>query len=430
MDESRCYAQDKSKEMVNFECVKCNRVFNQKGKYEKHLIRKTPCKPSIVKNPELQHEFRSTTDTIHGTLSKTYRQDNGIFFTPLTVRNRVFDVLKKLKCNPKTILEPSFGSGEFLLDLYSKFPKSIIYGVEKDKTLFDSVEKTDLLFNEDFLEFKNCIVDLVIGNPPYFNISDKNPNCMTGHGNIYILFIYKCLTEHLNKNGILAFVLPTSLYNSSYYEPCRKYIAENTTILHLENLNAHYFDTTQKTMLLILKNNKENDNFLFKRYNNVYITPFYKELNELVKKTTTLNELGITIKTGEVVWNQEKDKLSTSDGTLIVYTSNIVDNALVLNNLKGEKKQYIQNFKKSPTKGPAIVISRGYGNNYKFAYTVVGDIEFYGENHVNVLNCGEHMKCISNSLSNKKTAEFIKYFVGNGALSKTEIEYILPIFQD
>jgi len=416
--------------MVNYECAKCKRVFDQKGHYEKHLTRKTPCKPPLVKKAEPEREFRNNSDEMHSALTKVYRQDNGIFFTPLKVRNHVFSVLKELDCNPTTILEPSFGSGEFLLDLYSKFPESTIYGVEKDKTLFNSVKHTDLLFNQDFLEFKDCKVDLIIGNPPYFNISEKNPNCMTGHGNIYILFIYKCLTEHLNTNGILAFVLPTSLYNSSYYEPCRKYIAENTTILHLENLSAQYFDTTQKTMLLVLKNNKENDNFLFKRHNNIYITPFYKELNELVKNTATLHELGISIKTGEVVWNQEKDKLSDTNGTLVVYTSNIVDNKLVLNNLKGEKKQYIQNFKKTPTKGPAIVISRGYGNNYRFSYTVVGDLEFYGENHMNVLKCGEHVQRVSNSLSNKKTEDFIKYFVGNGALSKTEIEYILPIFQD
>jgi 16S rRNA G966 N2-methylase RsmD len=416
--------------MVDYECAKCKRVYGQKSHYEKHLLRKVPCKPPLVKKVEPEREFRDATDTIHTLLSKTYRQDNGIFFTPLKVRSRLFDVLKEIKCNPKTILEPSFGSGEFLLDLYSKFPKSRVYGVEKDKTLFDSVEQTDLLFNQDFLEFKDCNVDLIVGNPPYFNTSVKNPNCMTGHGNIYVLFIYKCLTEHLNRNGILAFVLPTSLYNSSYYEPCRKYIAEHTTILHLENLSAHYFDTTQKTMLLVLKNSKKNDNFLFKRNDNVYITPFYAELNELVKNTSTLHELGASIKTGEVVWNQEKDKLSDTDGTLIVYTSNIVDNTLVLNNLKGEKKQYIQDFKKPPTKGPAIVISRGYGNNYRFSYTVVGDIEFYGENHINVLKCGEHMKRISDSLSNKKTQEFIQYFVGNGALSKTEIEHVLPIFRD
>jgi adenine-specific DNA-methyltransferase len=50
---------------------------------------------------------------------------------------------------------------------------------------------------------------------------------MTGRGNIFVQFIYKCLTEHLKENGILAFVLPTSFYNCSYYSPCRNYIRNN-----------------------------------------------------------------------------------------------------------------------------------------------------------------------------------------------------------
>ena len=57
------------------------------------------------------------------------------------------------------------------------------------------------------------------------------------------------------------------------------------------------------------------------------------------------------------------------------------------------------------------------------------ETEFYGENHINVITGGNIQK-ISESLANSKTSEFIKYFIGNGALSKSEIENILPIFED
>jgi len=414
--------------MGDYECAKCSKVFVQKGHYERHLARKIPCKLPIVKRV-IEKEFREVSEQLNAKLEKTYRQDNGIFFTPISARKRLFEVLDKIKCKPKTILEPSFGSGEFLLDLYAKYPKATVYGVEKDSELFGSVEKTDMLFNEDFLNFKDCSVDLIVGNPPYFNVSIKKPECMIGHGNIYILFIYKCLVEHLNKNGVLAFVIPTSLYNSSYYEPCRKYIAENTTILHVENLKVSYFETAQKTMLLVLKNGKKNDDFLFKRGGNVYITPFFKELNSLVENTTTLDELGFKIKTGEVVWNQEKEHLSSKGGVLVIYTTNIVDNQIVLDNLSGEKKQYIKQFRRPPIKGPAILISRGYGNNYRFSYAFVDDdVEFYGENHINVVSDGIDFQRVLNSFKDKKTAEFIRYFVGNGALSNTELKHVLPIF--
>lgn len=375
-------------------------------------------------------EFRDTSKKLNIELSKELRQEHGIFFTPKTARDRIFEILDTHRINPKTILEPSFGSGEFLDDLYEKYPNATIHGVELNKHMFETYPKKDNLVNVDFLEYKSKLVDLIIGNPPYFNVKTKNPECMTGHGNIYILFLYKCLTKHLKKKGVLAFVLPTSLYNSSYYEPCRKYIAEHTTILAVENLDVKYYDTSQKTMLLIIQNIPSTEKpYIFK---DSYITPYYKELNKLIENTTTLKELGYEIKTGEVVWNQNKDKLADT-GKLIIYTTNIVNNELVLNNLKENKKQYIQGFEKPITKGPAIVVSRGYGNSYRFSFALVGDIEFYGENHINVIypvteDAKKNISQIQKSFENKKTLEFIKYFVGNGALSKSELENILPIF--
>lgn len=379
-------------------------------------------------------QFSSKSLEFNASLSKSVRQKNGIFFTPKNARDRLFDCIRSKNILPKTILEPSFGSGEFLEDAYKIYPEATVFGVEKNTDMFNSAKQTDTLFNMDFLDYHADPVDLIIGNPPYFSVNIKNPNCMIGRGNIYILFLYKCLTEHLNENGILAFVLPTSLYNSGYYEPCRKYIATNTTIVHLEELNVSYYDTTQRTILLVIKNCVSvRKPYIFKKNTNVYITPFYKELKQMTRTTTTLQSLGFAVKTGDVVWNQEKDKLA-DEGDLIIYTTNIVDKKIVLNNLNENKKQYIQGFKHDPMIGPAILVSRGYGNLYKFSYAVIEEgVAFHGENHINVIypttvEAKNHIETVSKSFDNPNTTEFIKYFVGNGALSKTEIETVLPIW--
>lgn len=386
----------------------------------------------ILKDGKME-EFSETSKTLNKQLSKDTRQSEGIFFTPFSARRRLFEVLDHLNISPSTILEPSFGSGEFLNDISKKYPHATIYGVEKNEILYNSVPNTPTLYNQDFLEYTGELVDLIVGNPPYFSVKTKQPECMTGKGNIYIQFLYKCLTKHLNPDGILAFVLPTSLYNSSYYEPCRRYIAEKTTIVHLETLSVSYYETTQPTILIVLKNCKLNDDYIFKYLGNMYITPFYKELYDLVKNTSTLKSLGFSVKTGDVVWNQEKDKLCEEGGSLVIYSSNIVDNKLVINNLTGQKKQYIRGFKNSPMKGPAILVSRGYGNSYRFSFVVVDDIEFHGENHINVISCEtpkskRFIDKVKKSFESEKTMLFIKYFVGNGALSKSELENI-PIFQ-
>jgi len=35
--------------MVQYTCIKCSRIFNHKGKYEKHLTRKNSCEHKIIK---------------------------------------------------------------------------------------------------------------------------------------------------------------------------------------------------------------------------------------------------------------------------------------------------------------------------------------------------------------------------------------------
>jgi adenine-specific DNA-methyltransferase len=385
-------------------------------------------------------QFNNNSIKLNELLPKTVRQSNGIYFTPSNIRKRLFDILDSLNIRPKTILEPSFGSGEFIQDCIDKYGDIDIYGTENNKDIFESTYplfKNNNLTNQDFLEYKSEEVDLIIGNPPYFQTSIKNKKCMSGRGNIFVLFIYKCITEHLKNGGILAFVLPTSFYNSSFYEPCRKYIYHNCSILHCENIeNSSYYDTNQDTMILILKKCISNDKKFFLNFNNsYYISPNFNKINELLQNTKTLNELGFNVKTGEVVWNQHKDKLSNDNGTLVIYTSNIVNNNLVINNLNGEKKQYIKDFNGSPIKGPAFLVSRGYGNKYKFNYLFIDDdeLEFYGENHINVIyplndDAKQYINIIKKSLDNPKTLEFISMFIGNGALSKTELQYLFPIF--
>ena len=142
------------------------------------------------------------------------------------------------------------------------------------------------------------------------------------------------------------------------------------------------------------------------------------------------------VKTGDVVWNQEKEKLSDK-GVLLIYSTNIVDGTLVIDNInskKQEKKQYIKDYHKTPISGKAILVNRGYGNvKYKFNYIYVDLKEFYGENHVNMIlprnkESEKNLDLVKKSFDDPRTFEFIQKFVGNGAMSKTEIETILPIF--
>jgi hypothetical protein len=459
--------------MASYKCEKCSKIFEQKSHYDRHLERVRPCKKNkaveelekqieTLKHPEpapaVEEEgsFRAASNKFNSELDKETRQAQGIFFTPKEARDKIFETLDSLNVDPTIVLEPSFGSGEFIYDVRKKYPSAQILGVEMNPTLFQSV-KIGTLFNIDFLNFKGCCsaADLIIGNPPYFVMEKKGKTkkerlefdalwaeCMVERQNIYVAFLYKCLTQHLKPGGFLAFVIPTSLMNCSYYQPMRNYISEHTTIHRIEELRVKYFDTAQDTMYIVLQNTPGPDNYRYTLAGNIYISPYWKELQELVKDIKTLHSLGFASTTGSVVWNQVKEKMA-DEGTLVIYNTNIRDGKLVLGNITAKegkasekKRQYIKDFKKEPLVGPLFLVNRGHGNaSYNFNYVFIPESQgkFYAENHVNVIYptneaAKKHIPLIQKSFADERTKKFLEYFVGNGSLNSTELEHILPIF--
>jgi hypothetical protein len=380
--------------------------------------------------------FRNKSIELTTSLTKEEKQTQGIFFTPKEAREIIFTLLDFHNVRPRTILEPSFGSGEFLEDMYAKYPEAQITGIELNHSLFQSTQRPNTL-NIDFLKYNGGTHDLIVGNPPYFVIlkNSDTEKCQSGRPNMFVQFLYKCVDEHLISKGILAFVLPTSFFNCIYYEPMRKYLFQHTTILEVKLLPGRYIDTDQSTFALILKKEKCNDDYFVSIGGNVYITPYFKELRNILKHSKTLKSLGYEVKTGDVVWNQHKEKLDDS-GTLLVYSSNFSKGNLVFGNLKLPKKQYIKNFKKPYLSGKTILINRGYGNtSYKLTAVIADYPAYYAENHVNVIKPQTANSCsiigkVHRSLCDDRTAQFIQYFIGNGALSKSEIENCLPIWID
>jgi hypothetical protein len=377
--------------------------------------------------------FREASVQLTSLLTKEDKQAQGIFFTPKEARDTVFTLLDANNVRPRSILEPSFGSGEFLEDVYTRYPTAQVTGVELNPTLFDSVKRPNL-YNQDFLGYVG-VHDLIVGNPPYVVIP-KTPAtalCQTGRPNLFVQFLYTCIHDHLSENGYLAFVLPTSLFNCVYYEPMRRYLFQNTTILAATVLDGKYIDTAQATFALVLQKGKRNDDFFVTIGENTYLTPFYRELRTLLTGSTTLAAIGFEVKTGDVVWNQVKEKLSPT-GTLLIYSSNFSKGVLTLDNLKSPKQQYIQGCARSPLSGKSILINRGYGNTrYTLVPVIVDFPSYYAENHVNVIRsttptATAQIEKVYASLRDPRTAQFIQFFVGNGALSKTELESCLPIW--
>jgi len=403
----------------------------------------------------LQHSIDITKS-----LSKSEKKEDGIFLTPRNIRQKQIERtlywIFVLKIKPKLVLEPSCGSLEFLTDLDSIYHNINFIGVEKNEKVFQHINSLDLiqnnkitLINDDFLNTNFINVNLVIGNPPYFVINSKDVpleyrEYISGRPNIYCIFILHALkTLDEKKGGILSFVIPKSILNSVYYENVRKFIVENYNLLEIIDYKSDdvFIDTDQETIGIIITNKKtisSTINYTLKTSSGILFSMNANELKTLYENSTTLKQLGLAVKTGTIVWNQVKDILTNDTSkTLLLYNSNIVNNTVVLKDFKNaEKKQYID-VHKTEVK-PFIVVNRGRGNaQFKMSYCKIDNTNIIGnilvENHLNIIynvsNIDPNIldKIIS-SFQDERTNQFLSLFAGNNALSKTELETILPIY--
>lgn len=429
----------------------------------------------------IDEEFSELTKRMSTRLTKKTKQNIGFFATPNSIIKKLLIRIEQLQSinNFTRILEPSAGTLAFI-DWINKSPvwtnnlnkiTRNIDAIEYSLELYNSIKDIKLdniynklnIVNEDFMKYNVNVkieYDLIIGNPPYVIVPSGTVNkeyeeYIIGRPNLYCLFILHSI-KMLKDNGILAFVIPKSFLNSLYYSKVRNYLMSKGNILDIldfdnqedeDELKGQYIDTKQSTIGFIFKKTLQlnpNPEYALKmgEYENYVFTLDLKNLKLFLENSTTISKLGLKVKTGTIVWNQHKHKL-TNDITkpLLIYNSNITEDHLVIPRdfRNTEKKQYI-NISISSNK-PAILVNRGNGNtNYKLTFAAINlynpDIpEYCVENHLNVISAIENtdatceiLNKVLNSLKNKKTLEFINIFCGNGGFSKTELETILPIW--
>lgn len=385
-------------------------------------------------------------------ITKEDKKKQGIYFTPPVCIYKNLDLIKPVISNITNILEPSCGSGEYIIALQKTFSNIKLVAIEQNSIIYNSIlslqNENTIIYSLDYLQFTTeTKFDLIIGNPPYYvmkkeDVSKEYYTYFEGRPNIFVLFILKSLTL-LNENGILSFVLPKSFLNCLYYEKTRKYLFETFQILYIIECNEKYLETQQETILFIIqkKNIINNDNFVIKMYQNI-IFSFEEnilELKNLYKDSKSLNELGFKVSVGNIVWNQCKDILTDDDSkTRLIYSSDIDKDKIILKKYSNSAKKNFIN-KPGITK-PLIVINRGYGvGKYKFDYCLINESkEYLIENH---LICIEYKnedlsqeklitlyKKILFSFQNQKTLQFTQLYFGNNAINTRELNYLLPIY--
>jgi len=409
----------------------------------------------VIKNKK---EFNNFTIKYMEETDINYRKSLGQYFTPKSIRELLINKLPNAIKKPK-VLDPACGTGEFLITAKDYFKNPDLCGWDIDKNLITisnevvpeaKLKNTDALFNTDYGKY-----DFVIGNPPYFEFSPsieiekKFKHITNGRINIFSLFICQGL-NWLKNGGYLAFVVPPSMNNGAYFLKLRKFIIENANIeyLHILKDPKIFHGALQSTMLLILKKGKNKGDYLFKKNGILIFSEEVRYLEKSFENKITLHDLNYEVKTGRLVWNENKHLLTNNpkEGIPLIWAHNITDKGLKHPLLNSGKPQYVK--RNDFDIGPAIVTNRITGSvkskNLKAAVVRSGK-KFIAENHVNVIfpqsnkrqislifNTASLKKNISlyqiaRQLSSKENLKVVENITGNTQISKTELEKLFPI---
>jgi adenine-specific DNA-methyltransferase len=387
-----------------------------------------------------------------------YRKQRGQYFTPRSIINELLLHLPKHKINPR-ILDPACGTGEFLVSAKKFFPDADVEGWDIDHKLAEIARlvapKSRVFVKDSLQEDYKGTYDFIIGNPPYYEFSldgsvkNKFRMLLNGRTNIFSLFI-KLGLDLLKEGGYLAYVVPPSMNNGAYFSKVREYIinCSNIEFLKILDKTSLFHDALQMTMLIVLKKGKNRGDYLFE-HNGIKI---FCENPAFLKKsflgTKSLKDLGFSVKTGRLIWNQNKERLTNKveKGIPLLWAHNISASGLAFPVI-GKKPQYviIKNF----NEGPAIIVNRitGASRTAKIRSALVPDkMRFIAENHCNVIfppvnkkqqkfdfeinpssNIVVTLEEICKQLGSAEKLTVMQNITGNTQISKTELENLFPI---
>lgn len=391
------------------------------------------------------------------TRPKSERSLIGQFLTPRVLRDALISQIPFEQ--GMRVLDPGVGTGEFLRSCNEKCKGLALFGWDIDHSVLAVarrlVPEANLTCRSALSEWDGEKFDVVIGNPPYFEMRNLDSelrntfkDVISGRPNIFSLF-FQAGSEVLREGGYLAFVVPPSMNNGAYFEKLRQFITRDFSIEYLEVFADPFLfeDVQTAVQIIVLRKGYSSREYVVdlaslsgSPIGRSIFTAQRSSFQKAFENRTTLFKLGYRAITGTIVWNTRKTDLrrTASDETVpLIWASNITEEPeVLLNDNHPKRPQYIRNVE--PMTGPAIVVNRitgSVGRGSLRCALIPNGMEFVAENHVNVIQ--ERSGTVSsitwtellNKLRAPEITEHVRLLTGNTQISATELTNWIPLNQ-
>ena len=171
-------------------------------------------------------------------LSKSYRNKEGVYYTPEKICNVMFSDIPAPKSN-ETFCDPCCGSGNFIIAAIKHgYSPENIFGFDFDPVAVELTKqriysetryKSENIICADFLKSDNFIkFDVILTNPPWGKKLSKDERRKLGQFfesgkslDSCSLFLFGCL-KSLNTGGYISLLMPDSFFKIAIFEDSRK----------------------------------------------------------------------------------------------------------------------------------------------------------------------------------------------------------------
>lgn len=229
-------------------------------------------------------EFSQITSRYEKSLSIPKRKTNGIFYTDLSLAEKIIGELSVP--SDAIVLDPCCGTGCFNY-VALKYGIKNVYGIDIDRDAINlcssnipngkfivanSIESdSHTLFSKLSIPEK---ADYVIGNPPYAKWLPSKSVSQSFHrkvvdsgNNLFIAGLIRAM-ELVKDGGIISYIIPKNFLHVAAYSKLRKDILKTKTIISIIDLGTYFKNVRGEQIILTLRKTAPNKNkFAIKKWN-------------------------------------------------------------------------------------------------------------------------------------------------------------------